>query len=105
MVGSPTRGFRPSKPIQELLKAIPVQGKRVAAFDTRIPVKEVNNLLLTVLVKFFGYAAGPIAKGLQKQGGKLVAPAEGFIVNESEGPLRDGELERAAGWAKRQAAA
>jgi hypothetical protein len=29
-----------------------------------------------------------------------VAPPEGFIVKGREGPLKDGELERAAGWAK-----
>jgi hypothetical protein len=35
-----------------------------------------------------------------KRGGKLAVPPEGFIVEASEGPLREGELERAAAWAK-----
>ena len=33
-------------------------------------------------------------------GGKLAAPPEGFIVLGTQGPLLDGELERAAKWAK-----
>jgi hypothetical protein len=35
-----------------------------------------------------------------KKGGELVFPPEGFLVKKSEGPLKDGELERAAEWAK-----
>jgi hypothetical protein len=51
-------------------------------------------------VKLFGYAAKPIAYKLEKKGGSLVIPPEGFLVKASEGPLKDGELERAADWAK-----
>lgn len=104
VVGSPTRAFRPTKPVQELVKTIAVSGKRVAAFDTRADVKEVNNAFLTFMVKIFGYAAEPIARGLQKRGGSLAAPAEGFFVNGSEGPLKDGELERAVEWGRKLAA-
>ncbi len=32
--------------------------------------------------------------------GYLAAEPEGFIVEDSEGPLKKGELERAAIWAK-----
>lgn len=103
IVGSPTRAFRPTPAIAALLKTIPtnsLKGVRVAAFDTRISVKDVNNLLLNIMVRIFGYAAAPIAASLTKNGGVLALPPEGFFVKESEGPLKEGELERAAAWAK-----
>ena len=43
-------------------------------------------------------AASTIAKLLQKKGGTLMAAPEGFLVTGEEGPLKDGELERAANW-------
>ena len=72
----------------------------MAAFDTRISIKDINNPLLSTLVKLFGYAAEPIAKKLQGKGGVLAAAPEGFIVKGTEGPLKEGELERASGWAQ-----
>jgi hypothetical protein len=47
-----------------------------------------------------GYAAGRIASGLTSKGGRLIAKPEGFIVDGKEGPLKEGELERAAAWAR-----
>jgi flavodoxin len=101
--GSPTRGFRPTEVVTNFIKALPagsLQGVKVSAFDTRMDVKEVNNKFLTFMESIFGYAADPIAKGLVKKGAELKGKPEGFFVNASEGPLRDGELERAAAWAK-----
>jgi flavodoxin I len=63
----------------------------VAAFDTRISTKWVG---------VFGYAAGRIARSLKGKGGTLIAPLEGFFVKGTQGPLKDGELERAADWAQ-----
>jgi hypothetical protein len=37
---------------------------------------------------------------LERSSGHLVAPPEGFVVLGMEGPLKEGELARAAGWAK-----
>jgi len=48
----------------------------------------------------FGYAAGRIANNLKKKGGILIASPEGFFVTGGQGPLKEGELERAAAWAK-----
>ena len=48
-----------------------------------------------------GYAAEPIAKGLKRKGGDQRLPPEGFYVADTEGPLKEGELERAAEWAQR----
>jgi hypothetical protein len=63
-------------------------------------VKEVKNALLTVLESIFGYAADPMAKALVQKGATLLGKPAGFFVAASEGPLRDGELEKAVAWAK-----
>ncbi len=102
IVGSPTRAFRPTKPIVKFLKTLPknaLKGVKVAAFDTRINTDEVKSRFLHFMVRIFGYAAEPIAEQLIKKGGEQVLLPEGFFVNESEGPLKDGETERAAKWA------
>jgi len=92
IVGSPTHGGRPTPAVQNLLNKAPkLQGIKVAAFDTRIPTK---------LVRVFGYAAGRIANNLKKKDGNLIASPEGFFVTGGQGPLKEGELERAAAWAK-----
>jgi len=93
IVGSPTQGGRPTLAIQEFLRIREpvIKGISVAAFDTR---------LSTRLVGIFGYAAVRIADSLKRNGGTLIAPPEGFFVKGKEGPLKEGELERAAEWAK-----
>jgi flavodoxin len=94
VVGSPTQGGRPTLAIKEFLNQVPeraIKGVNVAAFDTRFSTK---------LVAIFGYAAGKIAGSLKTKGGTLVLPPEAFFVKGKEGPLKEGELERAAGWAK-----
>jgi flavodoxin len=101
VVGSPTRGFRPTPAVSALLKGLPraaLQGVKVAAFDTGIAPADMPNGVLRFLVKLAGYAAGKIGDLLRKLGGELVLPPEGFWVKGSEGPLKDGELERAAAW-------
>jgi flavodoxin len=102
VVGSPTRGFRPTEAMAALLKAIPpraIQGVRVAAFDTRFKADELDSAGLRFLVKTGGYAAKRIASRLEKAGGILTARPEGFYVEDTEGPLKPGELERARTWA------
>ena len=104
IAGSPTRGFRPTPAITNWLKSLPagsLRGIRVAAFDTRISMADPGIPgFLRFMVRIFGYAAQPIAKRLVRKSGQLAVPPEGFIVNASEGPLREGELERAAAWAR-----
>ena len=95
LVGSPTQGGRPTKAIQDFLNKLPesaIKGVNLAAFDTRFTTK---------LVAIFGYGAGKIADSLKKKGGNLILPPEPFFVKSKEGPLKEGELERAAAWAKR----
>lgn len=102
VIGSPTRGFRPTEGIRKLLDGLPknyLAGVRVAAFDTRIVLETIGSKALRFLVDKGGYAARSIAKTLEKKGGQLGAPPEGFFVTGEQGPLKDGELDRAAAWA------
>ncbi len=94
IIGSPAQGGRPTPAIQDFLNELSepnIKGTNVAAFDTRFS---------TSWVGIFGYAAGKIAEVLQKKGGNLLVPPEGFFVKKKEGPLKEGEPERAAAWAK-----
>jgi len=94
IVGAPTQGGRATPPIQDFFNKVSkaaVKGIDVAAFDTRISAKWVG---------IFGYAAGKIGKKLKSMGGNLVVTPEPFFVEGTKGPLKEGELERAAGWAK-----
>lgn len=103
VVGSPTRGFRPSEATQAFLNSLPkdsLKGINAAAFDTRIDPAGVTSKMLKFLVKSFGYADKTMVSELQKKGASLVSIGQGFIVINSEGPLKDGELERAAEWGK-----
>ena len=52
------------------------------------------------MVNIFGYAAQAIAHRLKSKGGDLILPPEGFYVEDKEGPLFIGELDRAQSWAK-----
>ena len=103
IVGSPTRAFSPSPGTKDFLKRIPADGLRdirAAAFDTRISEDDAKPRVLRFLMKVFGYAAEPISKKLRKKGAEIIVAPEGFCVNDTEGPLKEGELERAATWAK-----
>lgn len=103
LVGSPTRAFRPTPALMEWLKALPsgaLSGKRAAAFDSRISPDKVKSGALRLMMKKFGYAASDIEKELKKKGASVASPPEGFFVEESEGPLSEGEEARAAAWAR-----
>lgn len=103
IMASPTRGFRPTEGITKFLKNLPdsaLQGVKVSAFDTRIDIETLKNRVFKFIVKRGGYANKAIAELLEKKGGQLIQPIEGFFVKDSEGPLVDGELERATAWAE-----
>jgi len=98
VVSCPTWKTRPSTPMRDFLKSLPrgaLRGIAVASFDTeyrRTP-------------RFFKLAAArDVAGGLKRRGGNLIVPAERFFVLERQGPLEDGELDRAANWARQIAA-
>jgi len=95
VLGSPTVGGRPTKPMQEFVQSIPqgvAKTVRLAAFDTRITMK---------FARAFGYAAPRMADTLARKGSSLKLPPEGFIVKGRNGPLAEGELDRAADWGKK----
>jgi flavodoxin len=94
IVGAPTHGAKPSPDMQVFLDQIgarALEGVKVAAFDTRMTVK---------LITMFGTAAPKIAKALVEKGGIQVGKPLGVYVKGGEGPLKDGEIERAAAWAR-----
>lgn len=106
VIGSPTRQFKATPATHSVLENIPssaLQGKKVAAFDTRLLMSGVKGLLFRKIIDKGGYAAPIIANALQSKSGTLALPAEGFFVKGEEGPLVDGELERAVNWGEKLA--
>jgi flavodoxin len=94
VVGSPTYGGKPTPAVQEFLDKIPeltIKGKKVAAFDTRYSTR---------MVKIFGFAADKISDSLKAKGATIISFPTGFFVKGKKGPLKEGEIERAAGWAE-----
>ncbi|MBN1220353.1 MAG: hypothetical protein JXM69_15605 [Anaerolineae bacterium] len=72
---------------------------RRAVFVERRLNKKVD-FIGAKLLPVLGYAAKPISDRLKKKGGELAVPPEGFYVEETEGPLLEGEFERATDWAR-----
>ncbi|MFN2235338.1 MAG: flavodoxin family protein [Anaerolineales bacterium] len=89
IIGSPTHGGWYTEGIQDLLKAESAfNNLNLAVFDTRTKRS------------LFGFAAPRMARNLEKSGANLLATPEGFVVLGVKGPLKNGELERAAAWAR-----
>jgi flavodoxin len=98
VVGGPTQGHGVDPALKAFLDGLPseaVRGVAAAAFDTR--------LRWPVLLS--GSAARGIAKRLGQKGAHLLAEPESFFVEHKDGPLAEGELGRAASWARSLAAA
>jgi len=98
MVGSPTHGGWYTEPVKNFLNQIPDNGLKIhaAAFDTGSDVQNQKGVVRTI-IGFFGYASPRIAKALTKKGAKVLC-SETFFVLNTEGPLKEGEVERAKGW-------
>lgn len=74
--------------IREWIKGLPrVSGANAAAFDTSIRKPNLP-----------GSAARKAYKQLRKRGYNIAVPAEIFHVEDTTGPISDGELERAREW-------
>jgi flavodoxin len=91
IMGSPIHGWRPSEKMNKFLAKLSagqLKGIKAATFDTR--------------VKLFihGDAAKKIAKALESAGAEIIIEPQVFFVKGKEGPLFDGEMERALEWAK-----
>jgi len=92
IVGSPINGWRPTPAITDFLKTLQsdkLNGIKATAFDTRI--------------KLFihGDAKDKIASELKNAGAEIIASSQAFYVKGTNGPLFDGELEKAKDWAKK----
>jgi flavodoxin len=94
VMGSPTHKMNLPVALRPLLDALPkrvLKGTPVAVFDTSYKMSWFLNHFT---------AAKKLSRKLRKLGGKMSLPPETFHVTEREGPLYDGELERAAAWAE-----
>ena len=95
IIGSPTHGALPTEAVQGLVDRIgsPArEGARVATFDTR---------LTWGFLRRYGFAADKMAETLKGKGWTLVGEPGGFFVGGlKKGPLKQGEVDRAAAWAK-----
>ena len=94
VMGSPTHNMNLPKTVKPLLENFPkrtLPGTPVAAFDTSYQMSWMLNQFT---------AAKHLARKLRKIGGKLLLPPEIFLVTGREGPLMDGELQRAEKWAE-----
>ena len=93
VMGSPTHKMNLPKAVQPVFEKLPkriLRGTPVAAFDTSYKMS-------AILSRFT--AAKKLTKKLRKLGGKRIVPPETFHVKEREGPLYEGEIERAQAWA------
>jgi flavodoxin len=95
VMGTPTHKMNLPQVVQPLFDELPgrsLRGVPVAAFDTSYKMG-------AFLARFT--AAKKLDRKLRKLGGKRLVPPETFHVHEHhEGPLYDGELERAQRWAE-----
>jgi hypothetical protein len=114
VVGGPTHAFGLTRPdtrrtalreagrdlaaartgLREWLAALrfTLTGTVVATFDTRIQRPHLP-----------GSAARAAERRLRQRGFRIIAKAQSFYVNAAEGPLLDGEAQRAHRWAERVA--
>jgi len=92
VVGSPILGWRPSENISAFLMSFgkdQLKGIRVATFDTRMKII------------IHGDATKKMSEALSNLGATVMIEPNWFIVTGREGPLAEGELERAKEWAKK----
>ena len=104
-IGSPTRAFQPTPLIKQLISNLSkkdLQEIKVLVFDTRMEIEKIDVKILQIFAGWFGFANDTMQKKLQRKVNHIQIEASGFFVEESEGPLSDGELERAALWAVEQ---
>lgn len=91
VVGSPINAWRPSEKMIKFLAGLnsgQLNGLKAAAFDTRVKIF------------FHGDAAKKIEKYLKEAGAKIIIEPQAFFVNGKEGPLIDGQIEKAIEWAR-----
>jgi flavodoxin len=103
IIGSPTRGFRPTEAVTAFFKEkLPanMSGVKVAVFDTRIALETIKSKFFRFVVNTGGYAANTMAKQLTQRKATLTLAPKGFFVTGEQGPLKEGETDRALQWGK-----
>ena len=95
VMGTPTHKMNLPQAVRPVFEGLPrrcLRGVPIAAFDT-------SYRMSAFLARFT--AAKRVDRKLRKLGGKRLVPPETFHVEDHhEGPLCDGELERAKRWAE-----
>ena len=95
VMGTPTHKMNLPQAVRPVFEQLPrriLRGVPVAAFDTSYKMS-------AFLARFT--ASKRVDRKLRKLGGKRLVPPETFHVEEHhEGPLFDGEIERAKTWAQ-----
>ena len=98
IVGSPTWAGKPTPSLRKWMQQLPsksLNNVQVFGFDTRGDFSTLTSKWLIKLIQWFGVAADKIVPTLIKKGGTPASSPQGFIVMDREGPLKEGELERA----------
>jgi flavodoxin len=105
-LGCPTHAFSLSPGMKAFVAGFArgsLDGVPVAVFDTRFAMADMPSPVLKVIVPIVGkraWAATRLARAAAKAGAVRLAEPEGFFVRETEGPLAEGEVERAGAWGR-----
>jgi flavodoxin I len=94
VVGTPTHIMNLPRAVLPVLDSLPrrsLKGIPVAAFDTSYQMSWLLNRFT---------AAKRLNRRLRRLGGRPIVPPATFLVVERQGPLCEGEIERAIGWAE-----
>jgi flavodoxin I len=93
IVGGPTYAHGVEASMKAFLDRLPagaLEGVTAAAFDTRLDWPKFLS----------GAASKGIAERLQHKGARMITDPASFLVEDKNGPLLDGEEERAAAWGR-----
>ena len=102
IIGSPTHGGRFTEPIKKFIENLPKKNNytiKAITFDTSFPTSNMG-FFINHIVKIFGNAAPRLSKELNKREIKVI-DSKIFYVLGKEGPLQEGEIERAKEWTDR----
>jgi flavodoxin len=96
VVGGPTEAHGITPPLKAWIDsaAIALEGKKAAAFDTRLDFARIIT----------GSAAKGIGAHLRTAGATLITDDESFLVKGKQPQLEPGELSRAVAWGREVAA-
>jgi flavodoxin len=90
VAGCPVIACSPTEKMSQFLASLKdneLRGIKATSFDTRMKLF------------FFTDAAKKISKELARAGAAIIVNPQDFYVRKAEGPLRDGEMEKASVWA------